>query len=527
MGSERRLLPPVPRLTSPPSQIADGAPGSRTIGARAIRRGVALNLVGALAPALVAVFCIRVVAGGLGPARFGVLSLAWVFINAVGILDLGIGRALTRFLAVREEQDARREASVVWTSLAAILALSACAGAAAWGFAGAVAESLAHGDGALRAETASALRILALSVPSVMLSSGLRGVLEAFGRFELTNRVNIPVTLLNLILPAVLLQLGASLLAVVSALVLLRGAATLVLLVFVLDVLPAMRRPQLCARGMRGVLAYGGWVTVSHVPGPLFAQAERYFLGSLTALSAVAFYATPAELLSRVTVIPGAVVQVLFPVIAQALQGDPPRAARLANRGLLLIAGAVLPVLTGLAAVAPEALDAWLGHEFAAQGGRAARIIALATFMDCMAWHAFSVVQSAGLARWTGRLRAVEIPIYLGIAGVLIHRWGIEGAALASLIRATVDGAALAWMASRVLGTRGRVGRLYALFVGVGAVAIAGASAPVPLALRLAWTALALGAAGAAAWRLLDREVREAVSSRAAAAWARMGSVSS
>jgi O-antigen/teichoic acid export membrane protein len=514
-------------LTSTPSKTAFAEPGSRHIDSRAIRRGLALNLMGAVAPAVAAVFCIRVIAGGLGPARFGVLSLAWVFINAVGILDLGIGRALTRFLAVREEVDVRREAAVVWTSLATILAVGLCGGAAAYGFADALAVSLAHGDAALRIETASALRILALSVPSVMLSSGLRGALEAFGRFDLTNRVNIPITLLNLILPAVLLHVGASLLGIVSALVLLRIVGTLLLLASVLHVLPAMRTPQLRVSGMHSVLAYGGWVTVSHIPGPLFAQAERYFLGSLAALSAVAFYSTPAEILSRVTVIPGAVIQVLFPVLAQALQRDPLRAARLANRALLLIGAAVLPLLTVLVAVAPEALELWLGPEFAAQGARAGRMIALATFMDCMAWHAFSIVQSAGLARWTGKLRAVEIPLYLGLSAFLIHRRGIEGAALASLIRATADGAVLVSMATRVLGSRGRVGRLYVLLVTIGAVAMAGAAAPWSLLPRLAWSALALGAASAAAWRLLDREAREALSSRAAGAWARLGSVAS
>ena len=82
-------------------------------------------------------------------------------------------------------------------------------------------------------------------------------------------------------------------------------------------------------------------------------------------------------------------------------------------------------------------------------------------------------------------------------------------------------------MATRVLGPSGRVGRLYLLLVGIGVVAMVGAAAPVPLALRLLWSVAALAAGGVAAWRLLDPEAREALSSRAAAAWARFGSVTS
>jgi O-antigen/teichoic acid export membrane protein len=492
-----------------------GAPGDRRIGGAAIRRGIAFGAIGAAAPAIAGVLLVPRILAGLGRERFGVLSLAWVFINSVGILDLGIGRALTRYLAVREEADPAREAATVWTSLAVILALGAVCGGAVWGASGLLAGTLAHGDAAVRVETAATLRVLALSVPAVMVSSGLRGVLEAFGRFDLTNRVSIPITLANVVVPALLLGAGASLLAVVAALAALRLLGTLLLLASVLELVPAMRRPRLRASGMRGVLAFGGWVTLSYLPAPLFAQAERWLLGSLAALSAVAYYATPVDVLGRVTVIPGAVLQVLFPVLAQTLSGDREHAARVANRALVLVAVAVLPVLTLLAAAAPEALALWLGPDFAAHGALAARIVALVTYLNCLDWLAFSAVQGAGHASWTGKLRAVELPVYLGVTAALVAVAGVNGAALAALVRAVIDGGALVLMAARVLGPGARALRNTALLAGAGALAIAGASAPLPLDLRLAAAAAALAGADVLAWRLLDPEAREAVVARA------------
>jgi O-antigen/teichoic acid export membrane protein len=514
-------------MPAQPPIVADDSPTSppsRRIERRTVRDGLVLNVLGAAAPALAGVAFIPPIVAGLGPARFGVLSLAWVFINSIGILDLGIGRALTRFLAVRSEPDPAREAAVVWTSLAVLLAVGACAAAAAWGLSAPLAARLAHGDAALGLETAAVLRVLALSVPAVMLSSGLRGVLEAFGRFDLTNRVSIPMTLLNLALPAALLRLaGASLLAIVWTLVLLRAAGTLALLQSVVAANPAMRRPRLRAPGLRAVLAFGGWVTVSYLPGPLFAQAERYLLGAFATLSAVAFFSTPVDVLTRVTVIPGAVLQVLFPVLAQTIERDRGRAALLAERALLVIAAAVLPALCVLVAVAPEALRLWVGADFAAHATRAARLVALATLMNSLDWLAFSVVQSAGHASWTGKLRAVEVPLYLLVAAALIRARGVEGAALAVLLRAAVDGGVLVWMATRVVGPGGRIGRLYALVVAMAALTMAGASAPVGVGLRLAWCGVALAGAAAVGWRLLDPGARGALVSRAAAAWGRAG----
>jgi len=389
-----------------------------------------------------------------------------------------------------------------------------------------VARSLARGDPALLAETVSVLRIMSLSIPLIVLTSGLRGVLEAFGRFDLTNRIWIPTSLLNLLAPVVLLRAGSPLPVIVSALVLVRLAGTLLLGRYVLAVLPAMRAPRLCAGGIRSVLAFAGWVTVSNIPGPLFAQAERFFLGAFAALSAVAFFSTPADLLARVTVIPGAVLQVTFPVFAQAVGADADRAARMANRALLFIAAAVLPVLTVLVAVAPEAMRLWLGPAFGTQGARAGRVLAMGIYVNCMAWLPFSLVQSAGRADWTGKLHAIEIPIYLVLAAVLIRAAGIDGAVLANLLRATADGALVVWMAARVLGPSGRLGRRYAVLVGAGVVMMIGAAAPVSLALRLLWSATSMVVATGAAWRfLLDAEAREAFSSQAATAWARIRSV--
>lgn len=518
-------------MTPPPASTVNGAAlpagaaaGERRIGGRAIRRGIVLGGIGAAAPALAGVLLVPAILAGLGRERFGVLSLAWVFINSVGILDLGIGRALTRFLAVREEPDPAREAATVWTSLAVIVGLGALCGGAVWGASGLLAGSLAHGDAAIRAETAATLRALALSVPAVMVSSGLRGVLEAFGRFDLTNRVSIPITLANVVVPVLVLRGGGSLLAIVAALVALRLLGTALLLASVLEVVPAMRRPRLRAGGMGAVLAFGGWVTVSYLPAPLFAQAERWLLGSLAALAAVAYYATPVDVLGRITVIPGAVLQVLFPVLAQTLRGDRARGAVVANRALVLVAATVLPIVTALAAVAPEALAAWLGPDFAAHGARATRIVALVTYLNCLDWLAFSVVQGAGHASWTGKLRALEIPLYLALAAALVRAMGVDGAALAALLRAVLDGGALVVMAARVLGPSGRIGRHAALLAGAGAVAIAVASAPAPLALRLAGAAAALGAAAVLGWRLLDAEARTAALARAGAALGRAGS---
>jgi O-antigen/teichoic acid export membrane protein len=63
---------------------------------RLLAKNTLWNLLGSGAPLLVAFFAIPKLIAGLGMARFGVLTLAWVVIGYFSLFDLGLGRALTK-----------------------------------------------------------------------------------------------------------------------------------------------------------------------------------------------------------------------------------------------------------------------------------------------------------------------------------------------------------------------------------------------------------------------------------------------
>jgi O-antigen/teichoic acid export membrane protein len=226
---------------TPPRPEPDPVHHLRRIEGKAIGRGMISNFVATVVPSLIAIFAVRVLVGQLGPSRFGVLSLAWSFIGAVGLLDLGIGRALTRFLAARTETDEGRESAVVWTSLAALFLIGTVGAVVGWIVSGPVARLFVHDDWSLLPETSRALRVMSISVPLVLLSSGLQGILEAFSRFELRNAIAIPLAILNLLVPVVLLKFGAELPMMLGGLVVLRLLATGFFLLASVQVLTSMR----------------------------------------------------------------------------------------------------------------------------------------------------------------------------------------------------------------------------------------------------------------------------------------------
>src|SRR5262245_34777604 len=92
-------------------------------------RNSVLNLVGQCVPLTVGLFCVPLIANGIGPERFGVLSLAWVLLASFSIFDLGMGRAVVKLVA--EDLGKGQLASIsplVWSAILLQVFLGIAAG---------------------------------------------------------------------------------------------------------------------------------------------------------------------------------------------------------------------------------------------------------------------------------------------------------------------------------------------------------------------------------------------------------------
>ena len=186
---------------------------------RSTAAGTFYNLAGRLAPAAVAIFCVPPILRQLGPDRFGLLTLAWVVVGYFSILDLGLGRALTQAIAAKRSAAGEGEVpALIWTSMALLLALGALTAVALILTTPWIVEHALKTPPQLRVETISSLRYLALSLPFVMMTAALRGVLEAQQEFGLVNALRIPMVLATFVAPIFILPFACTLTAVVITL---------------------------------------------------------------------------------------------------------------------------------------------------------------------------------------------------------------------------------------------------------------------------------------------------------------------
>jgi O-antigen/teichoic acid export membrane protein len=468
-----------------------------------LARGALWNLLGLLLPLAIALVAIPPLVRNLGTERFGVLSLAWALVGYFTLFDLGIGTAVTRMLSTLRGAGREAEAmSWFWTAALLTLGLGALGTLALAAGATPLARSVLNVPPALQAETRGILLVLAASLPFVTVSAVGSGALAAYQRFGALNAVRVPLGLLSFLAPLAVSTRTHDLVAVGLSLALTRALGAAAFLLLCGRTLPGgAARPRFLPGAIRPLLGFGGWMTVSAITGPFMVYLDRFLIGALLSLAAVAWYTTPYDLTSRVLVLPQSIVGVLFPAIAEGHERDPARVAFLLDWGLRAVAAMVFPLTFLLALFAPEALRLWLGPEFAAHGAPVLRWVAAGVFLNAGAQLALSVVQASGRPRWSAVLHAVELPLYLAALVLLVRARGIEGAALAWFARVLVDVVVLFAMAVRRLPeARPTVRRNAALAVVALAALALGCVLP-SLALRAAFAGATLAAGAWLAWR--------------------------
>src|SRR5713101_3045363 len=321
------------------------APTSPLTSGRLLARNTIWNLFGQLFPMAVAVVAIPPLVRGLGVARFGVLSLAWIVVGYFSLFELGIGRALTKLVA--DKLGANEEHSIpplAWTSLLLMFLLGVLGGLVTFAMSPWLVHRALKVPLELQAETLRGFYLLAMSIPIATITSGLRGILEAQQRFRILNLIRIPMSIFSFAGPLLALPFSSSLVSVIGILVVGRVIGLLAHLSACFHAMPLLRRNFVLRRSMvLPVVKLGGWMTVSNVIGPFMVYLDRFLIGALLSASAVAYYTAPFDMITRIWVIPGAMVGVLFPAFAVSLMQDPDRTGVLLSRSIKYIFLAVFP----------------------------------------------------------------------------------------------------------------------------------------------------------------------------------------
>jgi O-antigen/teichoic acid export membrane protein len=391
---------------------------------------------------MIAVGTVPFVVRHLGATRFGILSLAWVFVGFFYVVDLGLGRAATKFAAeLLGRGENTRLPALFWTSLSCQAALGTVGGIALGLLTPWLVGHVFRIPSELAPEARSVFFVLTVSVPLVPLTLSLMGMLCAGQRFDLLNAIAVPSSSVLFLLPAVGVALGFGLASIVALLVIWRLATAVGYLAACFRAFPILRQKLILDRGLLGpLLGFGGWVTVSGLVAPALLQLDRLLIGAIVSVAAVTYYSVPYEALARLFIIPGSLIGVLFPAFSSLDgSGARDRIPDILVRSLKYLLLTLSPVFALLILFAGDILRLWLGADFAAKATQVFQVLALGLFFACVAWVPYTVIQSVGRPDITAKFQLLELPAYVCLAWFLTKQFGIVGAACAWASRAALE----------------------------------------------------------------------------------------
>jgi len=477
-----------------------------------LARNVIWNLLGTVAPLLVAVPAVPRLIHGMGIDRFGVLTLAWVVIGYFGFFDLGLGRALTKLVAEKlGSGEAKEIPALVWTSLAIMLVLG-CLGAVVFAISSPwLVRSVLRIPAGIQSETQQAFFVLSAALPIVITSTGLRGMLEAHQRFREVSALRALLGVLTFGSPLLALPFSKSVVPAAVALAISRLVVWIVSLVCCLRAFPELGRGVRINFGFFPILIrFGFWMTISNVISPLLAYTDRFVIGAMISVTAIAYYATPCEFVSKLLLIPGALTSVLFPAFSTSFGQEPSNATKFFERGTKFALLALFPFAFVTVALAPQGLNLWLGAEFAKKSAPVLQWLTAGVLMNGLAQVPFAQVQAAGRPDLTAKLHLLELPVYLVLLWFFVTNFGIMGAAIAWTARVTLDSVLLFLVAGRLLpGSAPGIRKVFLSCAGVLTLLILSAVLT-PLSIKLVFLLVILSTFGMATWFVLLTPVEKA-----------------
>ena len=489
-----------------------------TMGGAVARSGL-WTVTGQLAGLLVAIVATPFTIRLLGGARYGLWALLQTGLVWVGLADLGMTTASTRFAGEAHERgDDHGEAVATWTATAiSVLATCVVAGIAAV-LARPIVTGLMHAPRDLVTPGTIALRIAAIGVIVAAATGNLSTPLAVRLRWRTYTWITQGGAILQVILiPIVLVALGGGVISAATVATVTGGVALASLFVVAARLQPAMRRPRVSRSVARRMLAFSFPLTLAGAAELPLTTADRILLGYYRSTVVVAYYTVAMRLATLASMVPAAASQPLFPAVIRLRAGGREAASRRLYAQILTVTFLLFtPLLLLVALMAKPFLSLWAGHAYGLHSTLPCYLLLFGVWISALGWLAQTYLVAADHGPTIARIRLLEIVPYIAVAALLTSQFGATGAAIAWSARVAIDALAyfaLGWRALRLpvspLSERGT--RSVVLLLGLALAVFAIGQGTSGIAPRAACSVALLATYGLLLWRLVlvdaEREI--------------------
>jgi O-antigen/teichoic acid export membrane protein len=373
----------------------------------------------------------------LGPDLFGVVALVQVIGGLSGLASLGVGRALNKFVSELYWQGDFQAINRLFQTAWGTCLIAGLVGII--GFIGPeelVGRLFFRGGPEVGEVVGFAIYVAAFGLFTSMLLEVVSALPAALRRFGVCNTVNVLASIVRCLGPVLVLAFGYSVRAV---LVVILASNILALVAFALisrRFIPGLSLlPSFRWEAFRKLFDFSLPLFLSALFFLITTRVDRFILAYYLPLAAVTFYTLPYSIAERASVGVGNIMSVVLPFSSELhSMGAQEKLHELYLRSSKVMTLVTLPITVIMLAIPGPILQFWLGQEYAEQGSLVLSLLAAATFMNAAAGVA--TVTSLGVGRaWMSSVFTFGTSV-LNLAAnfILIPNYGIQGAAVASLL---------------------------------------------------------------------------------------------
>jgi len=419
----------------------DGHPPSATESQeRSFGANAALSAIAWAVPTLAALIAIPITVRGLGAEQYGLLALTAAVTGYLGLMEMGLGSAILRYLSYYRALDQGRPMrGIIWFALRWFCAAGIIGGTFLWVAAPWLSSSVLKVPPDLQQTSITVIRLSAVNFLLALLVSVGTAIPQSFLRYDIASAMSGSIGLLSAVGPAVIVSLGYELVAVVSFSLAVNAGAVLLygwVGLRLIRLVPPTEGPR-WKEIRRKTLSFAGMTALHQIGYTIATQTNRLVVGIASGVAAAAYYQVPATLASRVNDLLTRVGQVIFPTASGLFAKDDVESVRnLYFRTSRLFCVLNFSVGMALAVLGYPLLQYWVAPEYALQGSLALAFFALSQSLHAATMSASYVNMSAAHPGINVAFSNGANAVNLALIYPLTVRYGISGAALAGLIAA-------------------------------------------------------------------------------------------
>jgi len=398
-----------------------------------------------VAATLVAILITPVLVAGLGIERYGLWALAGVFVNYLGLLDLGIGTAFVKSLADHHgAKSIHRFNAVIRTGLFVYILFTIVVLPLAFILRFPVARILDPGG-----EMVSELAFLLVGVSAILLLRSIfivyRAALAAVERLDINNRIAMYLAIPNGAGAIFVIAMGWGLRGLV-----INGFATAILTVslqtwFAYRTIPGLRSLPPVPDRTEGLelLRYGSKIQGARIAELINGQVDKIVLAMVVGSSAVGLYEIGWKVSNFAAMVPGLILPAILPSTAVLnATGDSERLRKLHDRSSKYVGLVLAPATIWLMVVMPVVLRLWIGPGDLADAAWAGRLLLIAAAPMLILGVTRLTARGLGLPGMEMKASLIMAVVNIALTVVLVRQFGPRGAAAGSACAGLVGGVA-------------------------------------------------------------------------------------